>query len=79
MMSNQRDHSHKYRSILLRGVPTVGFQAFDRVRWSCVIETTHRTVVTPGSVRFKPGSHRKIVKDYRPKTGKDQEILSESG
>ena len=27
----------------------------------------------------KPGSHRKIVKDYRPKTGKNQEILGESG
>ena len=27
---------------------------------------------------LKPGSHRKIVKDYRSKTGKDQEILSES-
>ena len=27
----------------------------------------------------KPGSHRRIVKDYRSKTGKDQEILSESG
>ena len=29
--------------------------------------------------RVKPDSHRKIAKDYRPKTGKDQEILSESG
>ena len=29
--------------------------------------------------RLKPGSHRKIAKDYRPKLGKDQEILSESG
>ena len=28
---------------------------------------------------LKPGSHRKIVKDYRSKTGKDQEILGESG
>ena len=28
---------------------------------------------------LKPGSHRKIVKDYMPKTGKDQGILSESG
>ena len=33
------------------------------------------------SLKFslKPGSHRKIAKDYRPKPGKDQEILSESG
>ena len=28
---------------------------------------------------IKPDSHRKIVQDYRSKTGKDQEILSESG
>ena len=28
---------------------------------------------------LKPGSHRQIVKDNRPRTGKDQEILSESG
>ena len=28
---------------------------------------------------LKADSHRKIIKDYRPKTGKDQEILSESG
>ena len=28
---------------------------------------------------LKPGSHRKIGKDYRPDTGKDQEILNESG
>ena len=28
---------------------------------------------------LKPGSHRRIVKDYRSKTGKDHEILSESG
>ena len=28
---------------------------------------------------FKPHSHRKIVKDIRSTTGKDQEILSESG
>ena len=27
---------------------------------------------------LKPGSHRKIAKDYRPKTGKDHEILRES-
>ena len=27
---------------------------------------------------LKPGSHRRIVKDYRSKTGKDQEILIES-
>ena len=30
------------------------------------------------NVPIKPGSHRKIL-DYRPRTGKDQEILSESG
>ena len=28
---------------------------------------------------IKPDSHRKIVQDYRSKTGKDQGILSESG
>ena len=28
---------------------------------------------------LKPGSHRKIVNDYRSKIGKGQEILSESG
>ena len=28
---------------------------------------------------LKPGSHRKIVKDYRPRTGKDKKILSQSG
>ena len=27
---------------------------------------------------LKPGSHRKIVKDYRPKTSKDHDILRES-
>ena len=27
---------------------------------------------------IKVGSHRKIAKDYRPKTGKDHEILRES-
>ena len=27
---------------------------------------------------LKPDSHRKIVKDYRPKTGKDHEFLRES-
>ena len=31
-----------------------------------------------GGYSLKPGSHRKIVKDYRLKTGKDHEILSES-
>ena len=29
--------------------------------------------------KLKPDSHRRIVKDYRLRTGKDQEILSESG
>ena len=29
--------------------------------------------------KIKPGSHRRIIKDNRSKTGKDQEILSESG
>ena len=32
-----------------------------------------------GMYMFKPGSHRQIVKDYRPRTGKNQEIFSESG
>ena len=27
---------------------------------------------------LKPGSHRNIAKDYRPKTGKDHDILRES-
>ena len=27
---------------------------------------------------IKPGSHKKIAKDYRPKTDKDHEILRES-
>ena len=27
---------------------------------------------------LKPGSHRKIAKDYRPKRGKDHDILRES-
>ena len=27
---------------------------------------------------FKPSSYRKIAKDYRPKTGKDHDILKES-
>ena len=31
-----------------------------------------------GIPALKPDSHRKIVKDYRPKTGKDHEILRES-
>ena len=30
-------------------------------------------------ISIKPGSHRKIVKDNSPKTGKDLEIVSESG
>ena len=30
------------------------------------------------SVRVKPGSHRRIVKEYRSKTGKDHDILRES-
>ena len=29
-------------------------------------------------IRRKPGSHIKIAKDYRPKTGEDHELLRES-
>ena len=33
----------------------------------------------PGFIcSIKPGSHRKIAKDYGPKTGKDHDILRES-
>ena len=38
-----------------------------------------RTVCDLNVMCLKPGSHRRIVKEYRSKTGKDQEILSESG
>ena len=38
-------------------------------------------IESAGSVhrlRLKPGSHRKIAKDYRPKTGEDHKLLRES-
>ena len=46
------------------------------VRVSLIPSLSQSSLCEPA---LKPGSHRKIVKDYRSKTSKDQEILSESG
>ena len=49
----------------------------DEMIRSKVLRCTHRHVILQECL--KPDSHRKIVQDYRSKTGTDQDILSESG
>ena len=46
---------------------------------SVAVDFFGRSVIVWCDICLKPGSHTRIVKDYRSKTGKDQEILSDSG
>ena len=47
----------------------------------CILRPSHTArydTIRLETRKVKPDSHKNIVKDYRPKTGKDHEILKES-
>ena len=65
--------------LYIAGWTNSAFTLLDKIYIKEIMSTCKSERIHQLDCQSKPGTHRKIAKDYRPKRGKDQEILSESG